>query len=203
MIKSKSDYSFYLEADKVALLCNYKGKLARSYVKRNMEWKFQRLLRKVEFLGNCGQGLISRISYFHARYDFEKLSVKLGFTIPPNVFGPGLSIAHRGTIVVHQDSKVGENCRLFHGVTIGSGRIIPNDSPTIGNNVFIGANAVIIGPIEIADGIAIGANSYVNKSFFEPNITIAGSPAKKVSDKGSENLWIRATEILRNQLAFR
>ena len=52
-------------------------------------------------------------------------------------------------------------------------------------------------PITIADGIAIGANSYVDKSFSEPNITIAGCPAKKVSDKSSEDLWIRATEILR------
>lgn len=167
-------------------------------MKTHLIWRFQRLLRKVEYLGNCGEGLLSRLSYLRAWYDFEKLSVKLGFTIPPNVFGPGLSIAHRGTIVVHSDSKVGENCRLHHGVTIGSGRIVPNDSPSIGNNVFIGAGAVIVGPIEIADGIAIGANSFVNKSFSEPNITIAGCPAKKVSNKSSEDLWLRATEILRN-----
>jgi serine O-acetyltransferase len=71
--------------------------------------------------------------------------------------------------------------------------------PKIGNDVFIGPGAVIFGPVEIADGIAIGANSFVNKSFEEPNITIAGSPARKVSNKGSEGLHIRATEILRNQ----
>jgi serine O-acetyltransferase len=203
LIKSKADYEFYLEADKIALLCDYRGKLARSYVRSNLVWKFQRLLRKVEFLGNCGRGRLSRISYLHALYDFEKLSVKLGFTIPRNVFGPGLSIAHRGTIVVHEASKVGENCRLFHNVTIGSGRLAralaPNDSPSIGNNVFIGAGAVIVGAITIADGIAIGSNSYVNKSFSEPNITIAGCPAKKVSNKSSEDLWIRATEILRKR----
>ncbi len=139
----------------------------------------------------------------HAWYDLQKLSVKLGFTIPPNVFGPGLSIAHRGTIVVHEASKVGENCRIFHNVTIGTGLLghmfAPNDSPSIGNNVFIGAGAVIVGAIAIADGIAIGANSYVDKSFSEPNITIAGCPAKKVSNRSSEDLWIRATEILRDK----
>jgi serine O-acetyltransferase len=63
--------------------------------------------------------------------------------------------------------------------------------------VFIAAGAVIVGAITIADGISIGANSYVNKSFSEPNITIAGCPAKKISNKSSEDLWIRATEILR------
>jgi serine O-acetyltransferase len=197
VIKSKADYKFFLEADKIALLCNYQGKLARSYVSSNLVWTYQRLLRKVEFLGNCEQGLFGRISYLRESNTLDKLGVKLGFTIPPNVFGPGLSIAHRGTIVVHPDAKVGENCRIHHGGTIGSGRVSPNDSPSIGNNVFIGVGAVIVGRITIADGIAIGANSYVNESFLEPNITIAGCPAKKVSSKGSENLWIRATEILR------
>ncbi len=202
-IKSKADYKFFLEADKIALLLDYQGKLARSYVRSNLVWKFQRLLRKIEFLRNCGKDRLSRISYLYTWYDFQKLSVTLGFTIPPNVFGPGLSIAHRGTIVVHEASKVGENCRINHGVTIGGGllkrAIAPNDSPSIGNNVFIGAGAVIVGGITIADGIAIGANSYVNSSFLEPNITIAGCPAKKVSSKSSEDLWIRATEILRKR----
>jgi serine O-acetyltransferase len=197
LIKSKIDYKFFLEADKVALLNNYKGKLARSYVQSNLEWKFQRSLRKVEYLRNCSEGLLGRISYLHAWSDFKNLSIKLGFSIPPNVFGPGLSIAHRGTIVVHPDAKVGENCRIHHGVTIGSGRIIPDDSPSIGNNAFIGTGATIVGKISIADGIAIGANSYVNASFSEPNITIAGCPAKKISNKSSEGLWIRATDILR------
>jgi serine O-acetyltransferase len=162
-------------------------------------WRFQRLLRKVEYLKNCGKSPLDSISYLRCWYNFGKLSVKLGFTIPPNVFGPGLSIAHRGTIVVNPDVKVGENCRIHHNVTIGSGRNKSNDSPVIGNNVYIGPGAVLVGPIKIADGIVIGANSYVNKSFLEPNITIAGCPAKKVSNKGSEDLWVRATEVLRKR----
>jgi serine O-acetyltransferase len=211
VIKSKADYQFYLEADRVALrmypagsriwgnmLLTVPGSKHPGLFVDAQIWRFQQLLRKVEFLRNCGKGLLSRISYMNAWYNFGKLSVRLGFTIPPNVFGPGLSIAHRGTIVIHPDSKIGENCRIHQGVTIGSATELPNDSPSIGNNVFIGAGAVIIGPITIADGIAIGANSYVNKSFLEPNITIAGCPAKKVSNKGSEGLWVRATEILRS-----
>ena len=203
MIKSKKDYFFYLEADKIALLRNYTGKLSRSYVKRNLVWKFQRLLRKVEYLRNCGAGPLDRIFYLYARNNLDNLGVKLGFSIPVNIFGPGLSIAHRGTIVVHEECKVGENCRIHQGVTIGIDRQRRNDGPSIGNNVFIGANAVIAGPIQIADGIAIGANSFVDKSFHEPNITIAGCPAKKISDKGSIDLWLRATEILRDRVKNR
>ena len=213
LIESEADYEFFLEADRIALYMYPAGsrlwcsglltvpglKRPRLFIESEI-WRFQRLLRKVEFLQNCRKGRLGRISYLRPWYTLGKLSVKLGFTIPPNVFGPGLSIAHRGTIVVHPDSKVGENCRIHQGVTIGSVEKrarAPNDSPSIGNNVFIGAGAVIFGPITIADGIAIGANSYVNRSFSEPNITIAGCPAKKISNKSSEGLWLRATEILR------
>ena len=55
-----------------------------------------------------------------------------------------------------------------------------DDAPIIGNNVEVGFGAVIIGKVKIADGIKIGANSVVTKSFLEPNIKIAGVPAKKI-----------------------
>ena len=55
-----------------------------------------------------------------------------------------------------------------------------DDAPIIGNNVEVGFGAVIIGKVKIADGIKIGANSVVANSFLEPNITIAGVPAKKI-----------------------
>lgn len=196
MIKSKEDYLFFLEADRVALRI---GQRRPRFLKDEI-WKFERALRKVEFLENCGKNRLSQISCLQARYSLRKLSMQLGFTIPRNVFGPGLSIAHQGTIVVHLGARVGENCRIFHNVTIGSGRAVSDDIvPSIGNNVVIGPGAVIVGAITIADGIAIGANSYVDKSFTEPNVTIAGCPARKISDRSSEDLWIRATEILRKK----
>ena len=55
----------------------------------------------------------------------------------------------------------------------------------IGDNVWIGPGAKIFGKIFIADNIAIGANSVVNRSFAEQNITIAGIPAKKIKDSGN------------------
>ena len=125
------------------------------------------------------------------------MGLTLGFSIPRNVFGPGLSLAHRGPIVVNDEVRVGENCRISHCVTIGTSPSSVNLAPRIGNNVFIGPGAVIVGPIEIADGIAIGANSYVDRSFTEQGITIAGVPARKISDKGQKEAYIRATEILR------
>ena len=194
MIKSKDDYKFYLAADQLALSIGYK----RPRMFQDYTWRFERLLRKVEYLENCGNNPIDKIACLQAKFSFLRLSQKLGFSIPRNVFGPGLSIAHGGPIIVHPKAVIGENCRIDRCVSIGSVHY-PTPPPKIGNNVFIGPGVVIDGNIEIADGIAIGANSYVDKSFNEPEISIAGCPAKKISDKGSRNCWFRATEILRKK----
>jgi serine O-acetyltransferase len=199
VIKSKEDYEFYLAADRLALAIRHKR--PRILPPPNLQdetWRFQRLLRKVEYFENCRNNPVDKIICLQARYSLQKLSMKLGFVIARNVFGPGLSIAHGGPIIVHSKAIVGENCRIDRCVSIGSIHW-PAAAPIIGNNVYIGPGVVIDGAIEIADGIAIGANSYVNKSFKDPDITIAGCPAKKISDKSSQNCWLRATEFLRKE----
>ena len=72
------------------------------------------------------------------------------------------------------------------------------ENPIIGNNVYIGPGAKIYGNIRIADNIAIGANSVVNRSFETPNITLAGVPAKEVSKNGSNGLLILGTELVKS-----
>jgi len=108
----------------------------------------------------------------------------MGVYIPPNCFGPGLNIIHLNGIYVWDRAKIGKNCRIYHEVTIGS---TPSTqlAPKLGDNILIGAGAKILGNVEIADNIAIGANSVVVDSFSEPGTTIAGIPAKKVANKGS------------------
>jgi serine O-acetyltransferase len=60
-------------------------------------------------------------------------------------------------------------------------------APKLGNNVFIGTGAKIIGDITIADNVAIGANAVVVKSITEPGTTWGGIPAKKISDHDSRS----------------
>lgn len=96
------------------------------------------------------------------------------------MFGPGLSLPHKGNIIVNSQTKIGENCRIHVGVNIGAHH---DKAPRIGNNVYIGPDAIIFDDIEIADNVSIGANATVNKSFTEltnPNVVIAGTPAKVV-----------------------
>lgn len=182
MIKTKEDLKRYLKKDKLALGKKYK----HPKIFNDEIWKFEILLRKTEFYFNNRSKIIYRLLYYLNMYKFHKCRVKLGYSIPLNVFSEGLSIAHRGTIVVNGNAKIGKNCRIQECTTIGAtnGNC---DAPILGDNIFIGSGARIIGNIKIADDIAIGANSFVNKSFLESSITIAGIPAKKISDNSSHS----------------
>lgn len=180
MIKSKEEYKYYLYCDKMAL--NKKQKFPR--VIGDEIWQFQRLMRKAEYYKNCHKSIIGKIYSYWLQYKYHKKRIKLGFSIPLNVFGPGLSIAHYGTIVVNGNAKVGKNCRIQESTTIGATNGLLK-APVLGDNIFIGSGARIIGAVEIASDIAIGANALVNHSYTENGITIAGVPAKKISDNNS------------------
>ena len=183
MITSKKELNEYLLQDAVALRCERK----RPKLFGDPIWKFQIVLRKTEYFSYMYQNSkLFILHYLWYKFLFRKHSFKLGFSIPINVFGPGLSIAHYGTIVVSDAAKVGKNCRLQEGVNIGA----TNGSakaPQIGDNVFIGTGAKIIGDITIANDVAIGANAVVVKSITEEGVTYGGVPAKKISSNNSHS----------------
>ena len=94
---------------------------------------------------------------------------------------------HLGPILTNGGVRVGQDCSI-HINTALVAQGVSNDTPVLGNNIVIGVGATILGGVILADGIAVGANALVNKSFDEPNIAIAGVPAKKVSENG-KNSW--------------
>lgn len=188
MIKSKIDYLDYLKADKEALGFSNQRK-PRKHL--DLIWQYEILLRRCEYFQNCKNDIFSKLFLKFLKFKFIRLSTKLGFSIPLNVFGKGLSIAHRGTIVVSCESKIGDYCRIHEGVTIGvSGDAYWGEqkglAPIIGNNVFLGSGCKIIGPVTISDGVAIGANAVVLKSIEEQYSSWAGVPAKLITKKGSK-----------------
>ena len=144
----------------------------------------------MEYLYNCRRRNLPEKIIFRFRFLlFERYSMKYGFEVPINVFGPGLSIAHKGTIVVNPYSKVGSNCRIHVGVNIGNyapldENWVPDNVPVLGNNVYIGPGAKLYGKITIGDNASIGANAVVNKDV-PAGVTVAGVPAKIISSKSS------------------
>ena len=197
MIEDKNDYLAFLKADRIALGMS-KATLWDHFTDFTVGsvWSFQQVLRKIEYYQNCKKNHLKNPYYYYLLYSFRKAQLKYGFIIEPNCFEAGLSISHPGTIIVNPAAKIGYNCRIHPGTNIGTKAGFKDKVPKIGNNVYIGPGAKIFGDIVIADGIAIGANSVVNKSFTEKNITIAGVPAQKISDKGSDGLIIKGTEII-------
>ncbi len=181
MINSKSDYYYYLEKDKIALRIKSKTLSDKlfDFISPNPIYIFQKRLRKSEYYRNTDSKGIRKIYYFYLRYLLKKSSIKCGFTIPENVFGPGLSIVHYGTIVVNVRARIGANCRIHPGTNIGASGG-EKEAPQIGDNVYIAPGVKIYGNITIANNTAIAANAVVNKSFYKENMMIAGIPAKEI-----------------------
>ena len=87
---------------------------------------------------------------------------------------------------MNDTARIGKNCRIHEGVTIGAtGK--NGQAAVIGDNCFIATGAKVIGDIHLGNDIAIGANAVVTKSFIEAGITRGGVPAKKISDHTSRD----------------
>lgn len=143
--------------------------------------RYHILLRKTEYYMNTGKKL--RASWCNMR--LVKMQNIYGIHIPPNVCDRGLKIMHVGGIYLNSDDTVGKNCKFHVNTSLAGGR---DGSPTIGDGVVLGMNAIVVGKVFLADNIAVAAHSLVTKSFYEEDITIGGVPAKKLRD-GGRSVW--------------
>lgn len=121
-----------------------------------------------------------------ARFCFKRMQVKYGYQIPHTCkIGKGLFLGHFGNIVINQNSVIGENCNIAQGVTIGHvSRGKRKGSPLIGDRVWIGANAVIVGNVIIGDNVLIAPLTFVNFDIPD-NAVVIGNPGKIVNYNGS------------------
>jgi len=143
------------------------------------------------------QGIIYRPFYFITRIIHKHYQYKFGIFIPYNTeIGEGFYIGHCGGIVVNSTARIGKNCNINHGVTIGTkyGGKNPG-TPTILNNVYIGPGAKIIGGITVGNNVAIGANCVVTRSV-PTNGVVVGVPGKIVSYNGAANYIVNTVEEL-------
>ena len=97
--------------------------------------------------------------------------------IPPQVIvGRDFHIIHgEGTLSIHPDVRIGDRCGIMHNVTIGTN--MGHGAPVIGNDVFIGVNATVLGRIRIGDRVRIGANTAVTTNV-PSDCSVIGSPAR-------------------------
>lgn len=127
------------------------------------------------FLYNIHLFFIARLISQFARF-ITGIEIHPGATI-----GKRLFIDHGMGIVIGETAIIGDDCTIYHQVTLGgTGKERKKRHPTIGNNVMIGCGSKVLGNITIGDNVKIGANSVVLKDV-ESNTTVVGIPAHKVS----------------------
>ena len=125
--------------------------------------------------------LYERGHFFLARWVSQHGRHKTGIEIHPGArIGRCLFIDHGMGIVFGETTEIGDNCTIYHGVTLGgTGKDTGKRHPTLGNNVLIGAGTKVLGPVYIGDNSRIGAGSVVLRNL-PANCTAVGVPAEVV-----------------------
>src|SRR5579863_10259806 len=122
---------------------------------------------------------------FVYKFLFKVMQVLTGIELPCEVeIGRNFLIDHFGGIIVSGYARFGNNCRIRNGVVIGLRRIAERSAPVIGDNVDIGAGAKLLGPIRIGNNVVIGANAVVLTDVPDDSIAV-GVPAQ-VKPRGSQ-----------------
>ena len=158
----RSDYNRYTGGKKLDFIHRH----------RLFGYRYTKVLRKAQYW----KGKNKLVFLFYA-LRIHILQLRYGFMIPIEAkIGKGLYIGHVGTITVNSQAKIGDNVNLAPNVVIGQTNRGKNAGvPAIGNKVWIGAGAVIVGKIIIGDDVLIAPNSYVNFDVPSHSIVI-GNP---------------------------
>ena len=157
-----------------------------------IEWKSESIFRRIRSL-LTNHGLFYLYAYrkiqrndaplLFFRVLKRNLKLRYGLEIDSPSVGKGLYLGHPYNITVSEYAVIGDNCNLSKGVTIG---ITPHGehagAPTLGNRVWVGTNAVIVGKISIGDNVLIAPNAFVNRDV-PPNSVVIGNPAVIHTDR--------------------
>ncbi len=148
-------------------------------------FRFVVLLRLTTYLRGTSWG---RWGPYHVvKFWLGRISLLLGVYVDPSTeIGPGFFIGHPCGIIINRRCRLGANASISAHVTLGRKSREPNEGcPTLGDCVYVGPGAVIIGNIVIGDDAAVGANAVVTKDV-PASAVVAGIPAKVISERGSE-----------------
>lgn len=181
MIKTREDLRRYLFAD----LARLEGKRPnlKDWLLKNESWyiwKYIYVLRHVEYHKNAGHKL--RFLWYFFRY--KRMCFTLKVDIKPNNLGPGFRLVHLGSLVrIKRDCIVGKNCTMLPGVVIGNKHFDSVNEPVkIGDNCYFGLDAKIFGSVKIGNNVTVGANAVVTKDIPD-NAVVGGVPARIIKIK--------------------
>ena len=136
----------------------------------------------------------NRLCYLYYKLKLKALQYKTFIQIPEEAkIGEGLYLGHYGPVVINPKAVLGKNINIGVGVTIGQeNRGKRTGAPTIGDNVWIGTNAVVVGKITIGSDVLVAPNSYVNFDVPDHSIVI-GNPARIIPRENATEGYINRT----------
>lgn len=183
---NKEELKKYIDSDLYRLEGNSKfiNKLKNLII--DPSFKFIVVHRKCNYYRNK-----NKISYLFYKILLYRYNIKYGFEISNKTkIGKGFYIGHRGSIVINTNVKIGNNFSITSGVTIGQeNRGKRQGTPTIGDCVWIGANSIIVGSINIGNNVLISPGSFVNFDVPSDSIVI-GNPAVIKRNKNATKGYI-------------
>jgi serine O-acetyltransferase len=171
-------------------LYRYDGRVDRlSYLKHILltpGYRYTSILRLCQYLGARKRNPLALSASLLARGILRHYQTAYGIMIPASTeIGPGLHIGHPGTIVVHPRSRIGRNCNISQGVTLGQANRGPRRGyPTVGDGVYIGPGAKLVGAVSVGRNVAVGANCVVTKDVPDDAV-IVGVPGRVISFDGA------------------
>lgn len=120
----------------------------------------------------------------------RRCMLKTGIQIPASTeIGPGLRIVHFGHIVINPGTVIGKNFNVAQGVNIGNSEGKRRGTPLIGDNVYVAANAVIVGNVTIGNDVFIAPNAFVNIDIPDGCIAL-GNPAQIIPKTAASSKYI-------------
>lgn len=166
---------------------NSEKEMSFSVKKELYGYRFTKHLRKAKYYKEHNK----KIRFLFNRFMLSRYVEKYGFSISYGTnIGKGLYLGHIGSIVVNSAAVIGNNVNLSQGVTIGVAHGERKSGvPTIGNNVWIGANATIVGGITIGDDVMIAPNTFVNFDVPSHSVVIF-SKASIISKENATDKYI-------------
>lgn len=124
---------------------------------------------------------------------FCEVFLQMGIS-PRATIGEGLYIGHIGGVIISQHAVIGKNCDISHRVTIGVSAMGRQGAPVIGDDVYIGTGATLIGKIKVGDGAKIAANTLVIDDVPE-GATVIGVPGRIIMGPPKGGRPLSVTEV--------